>query len=111
MVWLALWCGSGAIVGWVIGSFRGRSGVGTVLGAFAGPFGWLMVLGAAPKARAVAALPHPVSSAVAESPRAQDAENTVAISPQWISWTASVSGRELVEDAPLTVLRRGTPAR
>jgi hypothetical protein len=50
MVWLVLWCCSGAIVGWAIGLVTGRPGLGVFLGMFCGVFGWLMLLGADPRA-------------------------------------------------------------
>ena len=53
MLWLVLWCGSGAIVGWAIGLFTGRRGLGVFLGMFCGVFGWLMLLGADPRERAL----------------------------------------------------------
>lgn len=90
MVWLALWCGSGAIVGSVVGNFTGRTGVGTVLGTFAGPFGWLMLLGGQPRSRAVCASPRvPTSTATAETPSVENVEIVDGHPPQWISWTVS----------------------
>jgi hypothetical protein len=53
MIWLLLWCGSGAIVGSVIGQHKGRTALGAILGASCGVFGWLMLLGADPRERAV----------------------------------------------------------
>src|SRR5215203_3005279 len=46
MVWLLLWCGSGALVGSLLGASIGRVRVGIVLGMFCGVFGWLMLVSA-----------------------------------------------------------------
>jgi hypothetical protein len=88
MVWLALWCGSGAIVGWMIGHSSGRPGLGAFLGAFCGPFGWLMLLGAAPKQRVVQA---PSGSSVYVAVEEEHAEITAVDSPPPISWVAQTA--------------------
>ena len=46
MIWLLLWCGSGALVGSLLGASIGRVRIGMVLGMFCGVFGWLMLVSA-----------------------------------------------------------------
>jgi hypothetical protein len=84
MIWLALWCASGATVGWGLGARTGRPGIGTVLGTFAGPFGWLMLLGAERVPPAC-----PASAATAETASSASDELVEAGAPQWLSWSAS----------------------
>jgi hypothetical protein len=100
MIWLALWCGSGAIVGYFIGRFTGRPAVGTVLGTFCGAFGWLIVLGADPRERAAHAPPdRPDSAGPAEiTSGVDDVGITQTLSPKPISWTASAE-RQLLASA------------
>ena len=108
MIWLALWCGSGAIVGSVVGSFTGRPGVGTVLGTFAGPLGWLMLLGAEPRARAVRASPD-VPASTAEASCVEDAEIIDALSPQPLSCAASASAAGSSKGAKARSTERSVP--
>jgi hypothetical protein len=71
---LALWCGSGALVGATIGTLRGRLAAGVLLGTFCGVLGWILVLGAPPRRRtprvmpaAAVAVPATVSATVTEA--------------------------------------------
>jgi hypothetical protein len=83
MIWLVLWCGSGAIGGWTIGHFKGLPWLGVVLGAFCGAFGWLMLLGAEPRPRVTASVGGTSTSVAAE-----DAAPVAVVPLQPISWVA-----------------------
>ena len=52
LAWLAFWCASGALVGWLLVARSERGLVGSILGAFMGIFGWVLILGAQPRASA-----------------------------------------------------------
>ncbi len=84
MIWLVLWCGSGAIGGWTIGHFKGRSWLGGVLGMFCGAFGWLMLLGAEPRPRMAESLTGASTSAAV----AEDAGPAAVAPLSPISWVA-----------------------
>jgi hypothetical protein len=55
LIWVAFWCGIGALVGWVIGGSRGRATEGLWLGLFLGAIGWIIVYFMPPGPAAVAA--------------------------------------------------------
>ena len=84
MIWLVLWCGSGAVVGGTIGFFKGRPWLGGVLGMFCGPFGWLMLLGAEPRTRATGSL----AGASASASTAEDVGRVAVVPLAPISWVA-----------------------
>ena len=84
MIWLVLWCGSGAIVGWTIGHFQGRPWLGGVLGMFCGAFGWVMLLGAEPRTRATGSL----ADASTSASTAEDAGLAAVVPLSPISWVA-----------------------
>ena len=91
MIWLVLWCGSGAIVGSTFGHVKGRASLGGVLGMFCGPFGWLMVLGAEPRTRVTGSFVGASTSMAAEDPAPAA---VVPLSP--ISWVAPANlGRSI----------------
>ena len=83
MIWLVLWCGSGAIGGWTIGHFKGFPWLGGVLGMFCGAFGWLMLLGAEPRPRVAESLAGANTSVAAE-----DAGPVAVVPLSPISWVA-----------------------
>ena len=72
LTWLFLWCASGALVGWAIGTRTGHRRAGWLLGLFMGVFGWVLVLGAQPGHRASAPTVEPraeqLSASLLESP-------------------------------------------
>jgi uncharacterized membrane protein YfcA len=84
MIWLVLWCGSGAIVGWTIGHFQGRPWLGGVLGMFCGAFGWVMLLGAEPRTRVTGSL----ADASTSASTAEDAGLAAVVPLSPISWVA-----------------------
>ncbi len=55
---LAIWCGSGAIVGGAIGAWYDRTATGVLLGTFCGVIGWILLLGAGPRPGARAGRAH-----------------------------------------------------
>jgi hypothetical protein len=83
MIWLVLWCGSGAIVGATIGHGKGRASLGGVLGMFCGPFGWLMLLAAEPRTRVTGSFTGASTSVAAE-----DAGPAAVVPLSPISWVA-----------------------
>jgi hypothetical protein len=55
---LAIWCGSGALVGGAIGTWYDRTAAGVLLGTFCGVIGWILLLGAGPRPGAHAGRTH-----------------------------------------------------
>ena len=78
MIWLVLWCGSGALVGSAIGRFTGRPALGAILGMLCGVFGWLMLIGADPRERAVRS---PVASSLTTDVGGVQSSELVGVAP------------------------------